>query len=170
MKKSILAGLVALLTSISVFAAEGTKVVFIDMQKAVQGTKEGAKAKKELEEDFNSKKKKLQATEEKLKKMQEDLEKKAMVLSDEVRAKKQQEFQEEMYAYQKTVAQSQQDIQKREADLTKPILDKMAKIVEKLAKDKGYELILEKMQNNVLWAKKEVDITDEVVAAYEKEK
>ncbi len=170
MKKYMFAALCATAVSVTGFAAD-TKVVFIDMQKAIQATKDGAKAKKELESEYNAKKKKLQGTEEKLKKMQEDLEKKAMVLSDDVRTKKQQEFQEEMFAYQKLVGQSQQEIQKREADLTKPILDKMAKIIEQISKDKGYDIVLERGANNViLWAKKETEITDEVVAAFEKAK
>lgn len=169
--KKVLVMFVLSAFSITSFAAENLKIVYIDMQKAIQGTKEGAKAKKELESEFNAKKKKLAVSEEKLKKMQEDLEKKAMVLSDDVRAKKQQEFQEEMFAYQKLVGQSQQEIQKREAELTKPILDKVAKVIEQLAKEKGYEMVLERgPTNNILWAKREAEITDEVVAAFEKAK
>jgi len=157
MTKYIFAAVFATVLSTTGFAADVSKVVFIDMQKAIQATKDGAKAKKELESEYNAKKKKLQGTEEKLKKMQEDLEKKAMVLSDDVRTKKQQEFQEEMFAYQKLVGQSQQEIQKREAELTKPILDKMAKIIEQMAKDKGYDIVLERGQNNViLWAKRKL--------------
>lgn len=165
--KQVLA-LIAVMGLTTTAFAEGSKVVYIDMQKAVQTTKEGGKAKKELESEFNAKKKKLQSSEEKLKKMQEDLEKKAMVLSDDVRAKKQQEFQEEMFAYQKLVAQSQQEIQKREQALTKPILEKMAKVIEQLSKEKGYDIVLEKTANNLIWAKKEADITDEVVKSFEK--
>lgn len=165
--KQVLALIAVMGLTASAFA-EGSKVVYIDMQKAVQATKEGGKAKKELESEFNAKKKKLQSSEDKLKKMQEDLEKKAMVLSDDVRAKKQQEFQEEMFAYQKLVAQSQQEIQKREQALTKPILEKMAKVIEQLSKEKGYDIVLEKTANNLIWAKKEADITDEVVKSFEK--
>lgn len=162
--------LVALSLLLAGAAHAQSKVVYVDMQKAVQTTKAGSKAKKELENEFNTKKKKLQGQEDKLKKMQEDLEKKAMVLSDEVRGKKQAEFQQEMMEYQKLVAQSQQEIQKREQDLTKPILEKMSKVIEQISKEKGYDLVLERQGNNVLWAKKEADITDEVIAAFEKAK
>ena len=48
--------------------ADASNVVYVDMQKAVQATKEGGKAKKELESEFNAKKKKLQGNEDKLKK------------------------------------------------------------------------------------------------------
>ncbi len=162
--------LVAMTLLVSGASYAQSKVVYVDMQKAVQTTKAGGKAKKELESEFNTKKKKLQSQEDKLKKMQEDLEKKAMVLSDDVRSKKQQEFQEEMMSYQKLVAQSQQEIQKREQDLTKPILDKIQKVIEQISKEKGYDMVLERQGNNVLWAKKEADITEDVITAFEKAK
>lgn len=171
MIKFLVTAFFAILFTLSSRAADGTKVVFIDMQKAIQATKDGAKAKKELESEYNARKKKFQSAEEKLKKMQEELEKKAMVLSDAVRTKKQQEFQEEMYSYQKSVGQAREEMQKREADLTKPILDKMSGVIEKIAKEKGYDIVLERGQSNVIiWAKKETEITDEVIAAFEKTK
>ncbi|MNT90719.1 Outer membrane protein (OmpH-like) [compost metagenome] len=53
--------------------------------------------------------------------------------------------------------------------MTAPILEKMKKAIAKLAKDKGYTLILENSQM-VLFATAESDLTDEVVKAFEKEK
>src|ERR1700679_3938090 len=73
-----------------------TKIVYVDMKKAIQATDTGKKAKKDLEKEFNDKKKELTEKEKDLKKLSEDLEKKSMVLSDEVKQKKQMEFQEEM--------------------------------------------------------------------------
>jgi outer membrane protein len=64
------------------------KIGYIDMQKAIQSTSKGKKAKKSLEKDFKAKKKELEKMEADLKKMSEDLEKKAMLLSDDVRGKK----------------------------------------------------------------------------------
>lgn len=145
-----------------------SKFAYLDMQKAIQSVDQGKKAKKELETEFNAKKKKLEAKEKDLKEMGDDLEKKAMALSDEARGRKQREFQEEMLKYQKMVAQSQQEIQGRERELTAPILDKMRTVIEKLAQDEGFTMIFEKNEQSVIWAKKEVDITDKVIASYEK--
>src|SRR4051794_29494735 len=115
---------IALLLSWSVFATAEQKIGFVDMQKAIQETEEGKKAKKELEADFNKKKKDLEKKEGDIKKMGEDLEKKALVLADDVKAKKQQEIQGEMRKYQEAVQKSQMDIQKHERDLTQPIITK----------------------------------------------
>jgi outer membrane protein len=150
-------------------AKADTKIGFVDMQKAIQATAAGKKAKTELEGDFNKKKKDLEKKEADLKKMGADLEKKKSVMSQEALEKKQAEFQEEMMKYRDVVSKSQVEIQKKQSELTAPILEKMKKAIATLAKDKGYALILENSQM-VLFATAESDLTDEVVKAFEKEK
>lgn len=159
----------ALLLVGSMAHAADTKIGFVDMQKAVQSTAEGKKAKAELEGELEKRKKDLQKKDADLKKMREDLEKKKSVLSEEALAKKQAEFQEEFGQFQQTVGKSQLELQKREQELTGPILAKMKKVIEKVAKDKGYTAILENSAM-VLYASKDNDLTDDVVKAFEKEK
>ena len=146
-----------------------TKIGLVDMQKAIQSTSAGKKAKTELEGEFNKKKKELESKEAELKKIGEDLEKKKSVMSEEALGKKQAEFQEEMLKYRDVVGKSQVEIQKKERDLTAPILDKMKKVIAKLAKEKGYSVIMESNQT-VLFATPDGDLTDDVVKAFEKEK
>lgn len=151
------------------FANAEAKVGVVDMQKAIQSTSAGKKAKTELETEFNKKKKELEKKEADLKKMGEDLEKKKSVLSEEALGKKQAEFQEEMMKYRDVVGKSQLEIQKKERDLTAPILEKMKKVIAKMAKEKGYSLVVENSQI-VLYATPEADITEDVIKAFEKEK
>ena len=144
------------------------KIAYVDLQKAIQETAAGKKAKKELEKEFNSKKEELQKREADLKKMNEDLEKKKAVLSDEVRNRKAGEFQQEMLKYRELVGQSQANIQKKERELTQPILEKLQEQLDKLAKERGYSMIFEKSEQSVLWARKDLDLTDDLVKAFEK--
>lgn len=146
------------------------KIGYVDMQKAIQSTSSGKSAKKKLEKDFNKKKKELEKMEADLKKMTQDLEKKAAVLSDDVKAKKQAQLQQEMMKYQKIVGQSQLEIQKKERELTTPIITKLRTTIQKVASKGGYTMILEKSEQSVLWAKKDVDLTDDVIKAFEKGK
>lgn len=166
MKKMMIA--LSLLLAAS-FAQAESKIGFVDMQKAIQTTAAGKKAKAELEGEFNKKKKDLEKKEADLKKMGEDLEKKKSVLSEEALGKKQAEFQEEMLKYRDVVGKSQVEIQKKERDLTAPILEKMRKVIAKIAKDKGLTMVLENSQM-VLYAVPEADMTDEVIKAFDKEK
>ena len=161
-----LATLFAVLVSFSVAQGQ-TKIAVVDMQKAVQATAAGKKAKTELEAEFNKKKKELEKKEADLKKMGEDLERKKAVLSEDAFMKKQAEFQEEMMKYRDVVGKSQLEIQKKERDLTAPILEKMKKTIEVIAKDKGFDLVVENTQM-ILFSAKSSDITDDVVKAFEK--
>jgi outer membrane protein len=146
------------------------KFGYVDIQKAIQATEAGKKAKKELEGEFNKKKKVLEAKEKDLNDMRTDLEKKAMVLSDEVRDKRRAELQEEFMKYQKLASESQQSIQTRERELTGPIVEKMLKVVNKLADKEGYSMIFVKNDQTLLWARKELEMTDRLVTEFEKEK
>lgn len=146
------------------------KIGYVDMQKAIQTTKAGQKAKKDLETEFEKRKKNLQSKEAELKKMGEELEKKAMVLSDEVRTNKQKEFQAKMMEFQQTVQKNQKEIQDQERKLTEPILKKIQAVIEETAKKESYTVILEKRENGVLWAQKELDITEQIVKAFEAKK
>lgn len=162
-------GLVVGLAMCGSAAHAQAKIGLVDMQKAIQSTAAGKKAKAELEGDFNKKKKELEKKEADLKKMGEDLERKKAVLSEEVLGKKQAEFQEEMMKYREVVTKSQADIQKKQADLTAPILEKMKRVIEKVAKEKGNTLVLENSPM-VLFATPDADMTADVIKAYEKEK
>ena len=164
-----------LLLSLAIFAAAGfakadTKIGYVDVQKAIQSTAAGKKAKDTLDGEYGKRKKDLDKKKADIEKMGQDLEKKKTVLSEEVMNKKQMELQEEMMKFQKTVAENQMEIQKKEKELVEPILNKMKTVIEKVAQEKGYSLVLEKQSQNILFAQKDADLTDAVIQAYEKEK
>lgn len=155
------------LGSTHALAAE-IKLGVIDMQKAIQETSAGKKAKKDLEEEFNKKKKDLDKREADIKKMGEDFEKRSMAMNDEAKLKKQAELQGEMRKYQELAGKSQMEIQKRERDLTQPIVTKLRTIIEGIAAKEDLTVVLEKSEQSVMWAKKEIDLTDRVIKEFEK--
>ena len=155
--------------SLALADANPSKVGVVDMQRAIQSTEAGKKAKKELETEFEKRKKELQKKEGDLKKMGEDLEKKKTVLSEEVLGKKQAEMQEEMMKYRESLNKNQMEIQKKEQDLTRPILEKMKKVISETAKAGGYSVVVEQSAG-VLFNDPSVDMTDAVIKAFEKAK
>ncbi len=168
MKQQILLSSIFIMASTSLKTWADTKIGYVDMQKAIQETSTGKKAKAELESEFNKKKKELEKKEADLKKMNEDLEKKSMVLTDEVKSQRQQELQTEMMKYRETVGKSQMEIQKRERDLTVPIVEKLRSLLDDIAKKEKYNFVLEKSEQSVLWADKDLDLTERLVKDYEK--
>lgn len=166
MKNLIIVTAFLLTSSISVAQS---KIGLVDMQKAVQATAAGKKAKAELEGEFSKRKKEMEKKEADLRKMGEDLEKKKSVLSEEALQKKQMEWQEEMMKYRTQVAKAQEDIQKKDRELTQPILEKMRRVIEKVAKEKGMDMVIENTPM-MLYSQKSNDLTEDVIKAFEKEK
>lgn len=162
---------VSLLLAFSGLSASAeVKIGFVNMQKAIQETDAGKKAKKDLEEDFNKKKKELEKREADIKKMGEDFEKRSMAMNDEARQKKQAEIQGEMRKYQEIAQKSQIDIQKRERELTQPIITKLNALIEEIAKKEDFTAILEKSEQSVMWAKSDLDLTERLVKEFNKKK
>jgi len=153
--------------SMGAFAAE-FKAGVVDMQKAIQATSAGKKAKKELEGIFEKKKKELKKEEEDFKKKAEEFKKKEQVLSDKIRQEQGMELQEEMMKLREKAGKSQMEMQTKERDLTKPILEKIQKVIGDVAKEKELSIVLEKSEQSVMWAKPEIDITDEVIKRADK--
>lgn len=167
MNRFLTAAAVTLLMAAPAFAQ---KVGFVDVQKAVQATSSGKKAKATLDGEFKKRKDTLDKKKADIEKMGQDLEKKKSVLSEEVLGKKQMELQEEMMKFQKQVGENQMEIQKKEEELVGPILEKMKGVIESVAKEKGYTMVLEKKAQNVLFSVADADLTDDVVKAFEKAK
>ncbi len=161
----------ALLTSALFFSSSARaeiKIGYVDLRKALQDTSAGKKAQKDLKKEYDAKKEELEKKEKDLKAMNDDLDKKKLVLSDEVKQKKQMELQQEMGKFQQQVQATQAALQKKEREMTQPILEKLQEILDKRAKADGYTVVLEKSEQSVLWAKKDIDMTDSIVKDYEK--
>jgi outer membrane protein len=144
-------------------ADDSTHVAIIDMQRAIQTSDAGKKAKGELEQAFNKKKKELQTEEATLKKLQEDFQKKQSALSDSAKKEQQAKLQERFMKYQELLQKSQTEIQKREQEMSEPIIKQIRVKVAEIAKKKNYNLVLEKNENVVIYYNDKDDLTDEVI-------
>ncbi|MCB9073077.1 MAG: OmpH family outer membrane protein [Bdellovibrionaceae bacterium] len=165
MKKLMLMMIVSLFAMV---ASAEFKAGVIDMQKAIQSTKAGKKAKDELEKEFEKKKVDLKKKEDDLKKRAEEFEKKKMVLADKSREEQQIALQQDMMKFREDLNKSQMMIQQKERELTKPILDKLQKAISDVAKEKDLSVVLEKTEQSVMWAKADMDITEEVIKKADK--
>jgi outer membrane protein len=151
-----------LLTSLSI-ASEGNRIVYIDLQEALNSADSGKKAKEVFKVEVDRIQKDLDKKQDELKTMKDELEKRALLLSEETRVKKEQEYQEKLKKFQRFYQDAQDDLKGKDAQLTRNIIIDLRKVITKLGEEKGYAMILEKNESNVLYAPKENDITSEVV-------
>jgi outer membrane protein len=147
-------------------ASKETKIALVDMQKSLQSVEAGKKAKTQLEKDFNTKKKMLQDEESAIRKLTEEFKKQSLVMNDESKGKKQQEIQERIMKFQENTARSQSEIQQKESELTAPIVKNLRDLIKEVSTKKGVAVVLDKNEANVLFSLDSLDMTQDVINAY----
>ena len=151
---------------ISSFAAE-SRIGFVDIQKAVLGTKEWKKNFEIFKKDFAKEKKKIKARENRIKKMQQDLSKQSFVLDPELKKKKEDRFRKEKIAFERYLKDQNDEFGKNEKEITQKILLKMMKVIKKIGKEKKYTMILE--EKVVLYHDRGNDLTALATKTYDRD-
>ena len=152
--------------TISSFAAE-SRIGFVDIQKAVLGTKEWKKNFEIFKKDFAKEKKKIKARENRIKKMLEELNKQSFVLDPEKKKKKEDRFRKEKIAFERYLKDQNDEFGKNEKEITQKILIKMMKVIKKIGKEKKYTMILE--EKVVLYKDQGKDLTALATKTYDRD-
>lgn len=154
----------ALLLGTTAAYAEEFKLGFVDMQRALNETEDGKKAKAALKKVFDQKQKELDEQQAALKKDIEDLDKKRTLLpADQVHAKE-AELQARMQKVQQTYLRHQQDLSGKEQEATAKIYERMNKILQKIASSENFSMIVDK--SALVFAKPHLDLTNELIRRY----
>ena len=144
--------------------AEDLKVGYVDMQRALNETEDGRKAKDKLKKEFDQKQKELDEQQNQLKKDMEDLEKKRTLLpADKVR-EKEAELRARLEKVQQTYVRHQQDLSGKEQKETQKIFERMTKIIGEIAAAENFSMIVDK--SALVFAKPHLDLTNELIRRY----
>lgn len=146
--------------------AQQTKIAVVDMQRALNETEDGRKAKEKLKKIFEERQKTLDKQQNDLKAMKESLEKQRDVLSREVLAKKFEEYQKAFGELQQTYMEFQRELQSKEGELTKEIIERMQRIMRRVGQTDGYSLIVERSEGGVVYVPTNYDLTDLLIQRY----
>jgi outer membrane protein len=165
MARFIIVGLMLLLGSAPALA-EDVKIGYVDLQRALNETEDGRKAKAGLKKVFDQKQKELDEQQEALKKDIEDFKKKQTLLPAEKLREKEAEFQERMQKVQQTYMRHQQDLAGKEQEATAKIFERMSKIITKMATAENFTMVIDRSQAGVIYAKPHLDLTNELIRRY----
>ena len=141
------------------------KLAVVDLQRALEETEDGKKAKAKLKADFDRKQQELDAKQDELKKMKDDLDKKLPLMKPEAADAEKKKFQDRFVELQQTYQRLQQDLAKKEQDATSGIFRKLSTVVGTIAEREHFAMVLEK-NSAVVWSQPALDITNEVIRLY----
>ena len=143
---------------------------YIDMQKALNSSISGKEARKEFTNKVKKTQELFEAKQEELKELKENLEKQSLILSEDARNEKEKEYQNRMRDYQRLIKDSQEELKGEESEMVKKIFKELRVIVGKIGEKGNYTMIFEKNASGILYGSETVDLTDEIVKAYDKER
>lgn len=174
MKLTVLSllGLGVILPGVSYPAAAQTpqKLAVINIQQAIVSTKDGQKARNDLQAKFGPTQKGLQDKQAKLAALQDQFRKGQNTLSDEAKQKLARDIDSATTNLKRDTEDANTEVQEAERKVMDELGGKMMAVLNKYASDNGFVLVIDvsNPQTPVLFASNTIDITREVIGLYDK--
>lgn len=144
--------------------AQGMKIGYVDVQRAVQEVEEGKAARTRLQAELQQKRTDLDKKRADLEKMRADYDKQAPVLSDEAKRQKQEQLQKAFMEAQTAAGQMQEELSGKEQEAMQSISKRLLQIVAEVSDRENFTFVLDKAA--LLYAPAASDVTNEVVRRY----
>src|SRR6266508_988528 len=149
-------------TAPSAQTANGTRVGFVDIQRVLARSAAGMAAREQLEKEKAAMQKQVDA-------QRAELEKKGQLLSTDARREKQELLERKVRDARRLVDDLQGTLQKKEEAMLSKVLQDVSGLIQKVGKEKGYTIVLERQRSSVLYASADADLTDDIIRAYDDE-
>ena len=147
---------------------EAIKVGVVDIEQALNATEEGKAAREELSRKQREADSQVQPMVDQYKELQEELKGKRYVLSDEALFAKQADLLELQNKIDNKIKELQGQLKIDQGRLEAPLVTKLKEIVESIGKDEGFTMILNRGTPGLLYTREALDITDKVIARFNK--
>lgn len=146
------------------------KVGIIHIQNAIIGTKDGQKAASELQGKFAPKKAEIDKKQQDIAQLQDQLRKGSNTMSEEAKQKLMRDIDQSQKALTRQTEDAQSELDQEQGKIMQELGGRLMAVISRYAKDNGFSLIIDvsSQQTPVLYAANEIDITNEVIALYDK--
>lgn len=163
MKKLLLAACILM----AGFGAQAQRYAIIDTKFILDKMPEYKEAQKQLDDVAAGWQRDVDAQQQELDKMYRDFEAEQVMLTDELRKKR----EDQLFAKEKALREMQRkrfgfegDLFKKRQELVKPVQDKVFNAVQKLAVARGYDFILDKSEGiTVIFADPKLEKSEDVL-------
>lgn len=170
MKKSFLFStiiVVILLIYNVVLAEDFSRVGLIDLQKCLKESKEGQKIFQILKKKKDDLQRRLDTRQRELLELRKELDKQAMMLSLDAQEDKKKTIERKTRELEYLYKDLNEEMVRAQGKEKKRIFKELEKVIEKTGAEGKYILIMEKRTGGVLYCSESIDITDQVIKAYD---
>lgn len=146
--------------------AQEIKLGYVDLQKALNESEAGKKAKDVFKAELERMEGKLESRKKEVQRLGEELEKKGLLLREEERASLESDYRQKLRDFERLYKDSQQELKIKDRDLTGRIIDELRMIILEMGEQGNYTAILEGNNTVVLYGAKSIDLTDSIIRTY----
>jgi outer membrane protein len=149
--------------------AQPAKTAILQVQNGILSTAEGHQAFAALESKFAARKAELEKKQNEIATLQEQLRKGSATMSEDSQRKLAREIDRKTKTFTYEGESTQTDYEQEQADTAQMLAQKFRAVVDKYARDHGFGLVLDvsNPQTPAFWWANAMDITNEVVRAYD---
>jgi Skp family chaperone for outer membrane proteins len=151
----------------STASTPGEKVAVINIQEAILSTGAGKKAMQDLQNKYLPRQQEVQRRQQEVQQLEEQLQKQMTTLSEGEQRRMSRELQDKQKILRRMTEDAQSDFQNDRDDVMRRIGQQMIKVIDQYAPKAGYSLVIDSGQVPVYYIGKGVDITPEIVKAYD---
>lgn len=153
----------ALILALPGVASAELKVGFVDTRRGVMSTDLGKEMDATLTKLAEDKRQEVEPAQKEFQQKQEELESQRFVLSKEALNDRLLDLQKRQRELERDLAAARDDFEVQQRKMLAPILKKFEQAVTDVGKEKGFDVILDRSVDGILYYKPALDITDLVV-------
>lgn len=144
------------------------KIGVVDLDQAITSTNEGRAAREEFDRKKRLAERELMPHMERYQQLLKEFEAKKFVLSDDARFQKQLDIAELQNLIENKRKEVQGQLQVDRERLIAPLQSKLMKVVEQVGRDEAFSLILHRSSPGIMYAREALDVTDLIIAKFNK--
>ena len=165
-KVVLIVAVMAIAAAVPAYAGNTVKIGVVDFQKALKLSLAGQAFQKKIEKEGRTMGADLKEKSKEIDDLANQLDRGANVMDPDKLQEKQRDLEIKKYDYQALSKKYQSQFSQMKSDSLSKLQDDMVAIVNKIGKEGGYLLILDK--NAVVYNPGGVDITNELIKKYDK--
>lgn len=142
---------------------------YVEIDKVMNNSEKGKKYRQDLESKLKYYQTKAQELQNKIENIQKHLQ--SPTLSEKAKEEKREELRDLARQLQNLEVQANEELAKMKAEAEKKMISEIKGVTAKIAKDKNIDIVFYGgLISGVLYVDKKIDITDEVLREYNKQK
>jgi len=152
------------------FAQQPYKVAVINAQKTLEDSAEGKKAFAQLRERNDKIKRELERIDGEIQTLETRYNTQRLTMSDEALMQLSSDLDRKRTERKRYEEDSARDFQRLQFNLTQKIRNEVVPIIHQVAKERGYDIVLDAIGSGVVYWNPVIDITEEVIKRYDASK